>query len=310
MFTAPGRRDFLRLLAASSAGAALPALAWAQTAPAAIASTTLGDGILLFTGSGCNVLVVIAPDGLVMIDGGLEANSAALLEAVGRSTGGARVQSLVNTHWHSDHTGSNEALGHRGATIVAHQNTRRWLSSRVYRELLDRVYPPRPAEAIPTMTIARPETLMAGATRIELGPLPPAHTDGDIYAFLPAANVLMTSDVLTVGRYPVPDYSTGGWIGGLIDAATALLDIANDRTRLVPGIGPVQSKADLQAEKEMLTVVKDRVWTMIRQGKSLQEIAQEAPTREFDAQWGANDAFLEATYVGLVRHTHELGGVL
>jgi glyoxylase-like metal-dependent hydrolase (beta-lactamase superfamily II) len=142
------------------------------------------------------------------------------------------------------------------------------------------------------MTIARPETLMAGATRIELGPLPPAHTDGDIYAFLPAANVLMTSDVLTVGRYPVPDYSTGGWIGGLIDAATALLDIANDRTRLVPGIGPVQSKADLQAEKEMLTVVKDRVWTMIRQGKSLQEIAQEAPTREFDAQWGANDAFL------------------
>src|SRR4051812_29338344 len=122
--TARGRRDFLRLLAASSAGAALPALARAQTPPAAIASTPLGDGILLFTGAGCNVLVVIGPDGLVMIDGGLEANSAALLEAVGRSTGGARVQSLVNTHWHADHTGSNEALGRRGATIVAHQNTK------------------------------------------------------------------------------------------------------------------------------------------------------------------------------------------
>jgi glyoxylase-like metal-dependent hydrolase (beta-lactamase superfamily II) len=308
---APGRRDFLRLLAASSAAAALPArAAWAQAQPAAIASTPLGDGILLFTGSGCNVLVVSGPDGLVMIDGGLEANSAALLEAVGRSTGGARVQSLVNTHWHADHTGSNETLGRRGATIVAHQNTKRWLSSRVYRELLDRVYPPRPPEAIPTKTITRPETLMAGTTRIELGPLPPAHTDGDIYAFVPAANVLMTSDVLTVGRYPVPDYSTGGWIGGLIDAATALLEIANDRTRLIPGIGPVQSKADLLAEKEMLTVVKDRVWAMVRQGKGLQEIAQEAPTREFDGKWGANETFLQATYVGLVRHTHELGGVL
>lgn len=291
-------------------GIGLPGRAWAQAPAATIASTVLGSGLLLFTGSGCNVLAVVAPDGLVMIDGGLAENSAALLEAVARETGVQRVQSLVNTHWHSDHTGSNEALGRRGATIIAHQNTKRWLSSRVYRELQDRVYPPRPAEAVPSKTITRAETLMAGGTRIELGPLPAAHTDSDLYAFLPEANVLMVSDVLTVGRYPVPDYSTGGWIGGVIDAATALLAIANERTRLIPGIGPIQSRADLQAERDMLTIVKDRVWAMIRQGKGLQEIAQEAPTREFDAKWGANDAFLKATYVGLIRHTHELGGVL
>ncbi len=307
---APGRRDFLRILAASATGVALPALAWPQAAPESIASTALGDGLWLFTGSGCNVLVVSGADGLVMIDGGLAGNTAALLTAVARDTGVERVKFLVNTHWHGDHTGSNETLGQRGATIVAHPNTRRWLSSRVYREQQHRVYPPRPAEALPRRTIARPETLLAGATRIELGPLPPAHTNGDLYAFVPEHNVVAVGDVLTVGRYPVMDYSTGGWIGGAIDAATALLGITDDRTRIVPGAGPIQSKADLLAEKEMLTAVKDRVWTMIRQGKSLQEIAATAPTREFDAKWGANDAFLEATYVGLVRHTHELGGVL
>jgi glyoxylase-like metal-dependent hydrolase (beta-lactamase superfamily II) len=300
----------LRIVAASSTGVALPALAWAQAPPIAIASTVLSNGVRLFTGAGCNVLVASTADGLLMVDGGLAGNSDALLAAIARETGVQQVRLLVNTHWHADHTGSNETIGRRGATIVAHPNTRRWLSSRVYREQQDRVYLPRPAEALPVRTIARPETLVTGATRIDVGPLPPAHTNGDLYVFLPEANVLMVGDVLTVGRYPVMDYSTGGWIGGLIDAATALLEIVDERTRIVPGLGPVQSKAELQAETEMLTTVKDRVWTMIRESKGLQEIARETPTREFDAKWGANDAFLESTYVGLVRHTHELGRVL
>jgi glyoxylase-like metal-dependent hydrolase (beta-lactamase superfamily II) len=306
-----GRRDFLRILAASSTGVVtLPALAWAQTPPVAIASTMLSNGLWLFTGAGCNVLAASEPDGLVVVDGGLAGNSPALLAAIARETGIQRVRLLVNTHWHADHTGSNEPLGQRGATIVAHQNTRRWLSSRVYREQQDRVYPPRPAEALPTQTVARRETLVAGATLIDVGPLPPAHTNGDLYVFLPEANVLMVGDVLTVGRYPVMDYSTGGWIGGLIDACTALLGIADERTRIIPGLGAIQFKADLRAETEMLTAVNERVWTMIRQGKGLQEIASERPTREFDAKWGPNEAFLQSTYVGLVRHTHELGRVL
>jgi glyoxylase-like metal-dependent hydrolase (beta-lactamase superfamily II) len=305
-----GRRDFLRVLAASSTCVALPAPAWAQAPPAPIVSTLLSKGLWLFTGAGCNVLVASASDGLVMVDGGLAANSDALLAAIARETGGQQVRLLVNTHWHADHTGSNETVGQRGATIVAHPNTRRWLSSRVYREQQDRVYPPRPADALPVRTVAGPETLVAGATRIDVGPLPPAHTNGDLYVFLPEANVLMVGDVLTVGRYPVMDYSTGGWIGGLIDAATALLGIADERTRIVPGLGPIQSRTDLQAETEMLTAVRDRVWTMIRESKGMQEIARETPTREFDAKWGANEAFLESTYVGLVRHTHELGRVL
>jgi|CXWL01.1.fsa_nt_gi glyoxylase-like metal-dependent hydrolase (beta-lactamase superfamily II) len=304
---ATSRRTFI--LGGAAAALALGSRAWAQ-APAAISAAPLAEGVLLFTGAGCNVLAIDSSDGVTLVDGGLAGNSAALLAAVSKSCGGRPVRTLFNTHWHSDHTGSNEALGRAGATIIAHENTRRWLSSRVYRELQDRTYPPRPPEALPTKTLTAKATLTAGTTRMAYGGLPPAHTSGDIYVLLPDHNVLMVSDVLTPGRYPVMDYSTGGWIGGLIDAATVLRGIANDTTRFVPGLGPMQTLADLTRQREMLVTVRDRVWTMIRQGKSLKEVAKEAPTREFDAQWGESAQFLEAAYVGLVRHSHELGGVL
>ncbi len=124
------------------------------------------------------------------------------------------------------------------------------------------------------------------------------------------ANILMVSDALTPGRYPVMDYSTSGWISGMIDASTVLQGIANDETRIVPGVGPIQTLSDLTQQREMLVTVKDRVWTMIRQGTSLDEVATEAPTREFDQTLGANVNFLKATYISLVRHTRPLGGVL
>ncbi|MEQ1757274.1 MAG: MBL fold metallo-hydrolase [Vicinamibacterales bacterium] len=303
------RRQFLELLAGGTAGLTLATRVSAQ-APPSIASTPLAGGVLLFTGAGCNVLAIDSPDGVTLVDGGLAESSEALLKAVATASGGRPVRTLFNTHWHSDHTGSNEALGRAGATIIAHDNTRRWLNSRVYRELQDRTYPRRPAEALPTRTFTSTGTMNVGPTRVSFGTLPPAHTNGDIYVFLPDQNILMVSDALTPGRYPVMDYSTGGWISGMIDASTVLQGIANDETRIVPGLGPIQTLTDLKRQREMLVTVKDRVWTMIRQGKSLDEVVKEAPTREFDAALGANENFLKATYVSLVRHTRPLGGVL
>jgi cyclase len=120
----------------------------------------------------------------------------------------------------------------------------------------------------------------------------------------------MASDVLSVGRYPIMDYSTGGWIGGMIDATSALLKIADSRTRIVPGAGPIQSRTDLQAEHDMLGTVKERVQAMIRQGKGITDILAEKPTKEFDATWGTPDQFLAMTVTGMFRHTHEIGGIL
>jgi cyclase len=261
-------------------------------------------------GAGSNVMVVIAPDGLALVDGGLPDRSNDLLKVVASQSPAHVVKVLFNTHWHLDHTGSNEMLGKAGAKIIAHLNTKRWLSSQVLVEAQDRAYQPRPADAIPSETITSPGKMTFGTEQIEYGPLPPAHTNGDIYVFFPDPNVLMVSDVLSVGRYPVMDYSTGGWIGGMIDATTALLKLADAKTRVIPGAGALQTRDDLQAEHDMLAAVKDRVQALIRQGKSLKDVAAEAPTKDFDAKWGIPDLFLSMTYKGMLRHTHELGGIL
>ncbi len=303
------RREFLAAVAAGAASLGWPRSVAAQSTSPLI-ETALAPNLLEVTGAGGNVGVLTTRDGVLMVDGGLPDRSAELLRQVAERTDGRPVRVLFNTHWHLDHTGSNEALGQAGAKIVAHHNTARWLKSRVYVEAQRRTYEPRPPSAIPTQDISRPGTLTFGGETIEFGPLAPAHTNGDIYVFFRASNVVMVSDVLSVGRYPIMDYSTGGWIGGMIDATAALLKIVDASTRIVPGNGPLQTKADLQAEHDMLVAVKDRVQAMIRQSKGLSEIAAAQPTKEFDGKWGAPDPFLSMVHTGMIRHTHEIGGIL
>jgi len=304
------RRGFLTAMAAGAAGFAWPRASAAQTAPAPIVSSRLAPNLLEISGDGGNIALLTTPDGALMVDGGLPDRTSALLTLVALQSGGRPVRVLFNTHWHLDHTGSNEALGKAGATIIAHHNTARWLRSRVYVEAQQRTYQPRPADAIPKQEITTPGRMTFGGETIEYGPLAPAHTNGDIYVFFPGANVLMASDVLSVGRYPIMDYSTGGWIGGMIEATTTLLKVGDANTRIVPGNGPLQTKQDLQAEHDMLGTVKDRVQTMIRQGKGISDILAERPTKEFDGKWGTPDQFLSMTVTGLFRHTHEIGGIL
>jgi glyoxylase-like metal-dependent hydrolase (beta-lactamase superfamily II) len=306
----PNRRRFLTTLAGGTAGLLWSQRGLAQTTAPPLTATKLAANLIEISGDGGNISVLTSPEGTLMVDGGLPDRSAELLRLVAEQTNGRPVRVLFNTHWHLDHTGSNETLGTAGARIIAHHNTKRWLSSRVYVEAQQRTYQPRPAEAIPTQEITAPGKMTFGGETIEYGPLAPAHTNGDIYVFFPASNVLMVSDVLSVGRYPIMDYSTGGWIGGMIDATTTLLKIGDANTRIVPGTGPLQTRQDLQAEHDMLGTVKDRVQTMIRQGKGISDILAEKPTKEFDEKWGKPDQFLSMTVTGLFRHTHEIGGIL
>jgi len=316
-----GRREFCQTLVLGTAAAAVWGQRWpgatvlAQApapaaTPAPLTVTKLSDTLIEISGGGSNCVAVTSADGVALMDGGLPDRSADILARVATETGGKPIKLLVNTHWHLDHTGSNEAVGKAGGKILAHANTKRWLSSTVVVEAQNRTYQPRPTEAIPTETFTTPGKLTFGTTRIEYGPLPPGHTNGDMYVFFPDANVLMVSDALAVGRYPVMDYSTGGWIGGMIDSNSTLLTIGDANTRIVPGAGPLQTKADLQAQHDMLVTVKARVETMLRQGKGLPDVVAAMPTKEFDAKFGKPDLFLSMTYTGLQRHTQEAGGVL
>jgi len=314
MFPAPGRRDVLRTLLGGAAGLAFGSAARGRTVlaqhGAGISATRLGDNLVLISGAGGNVVLAVGPGGAVMVNGGRQERSADLLETVAEQTGGARVQYLFNTDWHGEHTGSNDTLGRAGATIIAHENTKQYLGSEMFIEWQHRSHKPLPPAALPTRTFYTSDAMTLGRERIEYGHLGQAHTDGDIYVFFRDANVLVAGDVLTVGAYPIADYTTGGWLGGLATATKTLFDLANDQTRVVPGTGPLQTRADLKAQFDMLLALRDRLAKMMKQGMGAEDMLAAGATSEFDERWGNPDLFLATTYRGMWLHVRELGGIV
>lgn len=302
------RRAFVRMAAAAGAGFALaPRLARAAAPP--IEVTRLSDTLAVFGGAGGNVLAVTGPDGVVLVNGGSPDRSPALLDAVAAHAPGRRVTTLINTDWHPEQTGSNEALARTGAAIVAHVHTRQYLARDMFVDWRQARFTARPG-ALPTQTTRTPGVLMAGAERIEYRPLGQAHTDGDLGIFLPQSNVLVTGELMTVGAYPIGDYTSGGWLGGMVTAAKALLDLTNESTRIVPGTGPLQTRGDLQALHDMLAAMRERIAKMMRQGMGAEEMLAAGASREFDARWGAPDVFVSTAYRGMWLHVRELGGIV
>jgi cyclase len=323
------RRDFLTSLSVLLGGASmLPRILFGQqsagsighihsgtsgkgdAAQTPIAATRLSENLVLITGAGGNVIVVTGPDDLVMVNGGLGERSHELLAFVAQSVSAKPIRTLINTDWHPEHTGSNGTLGKAGAAIVAHENTKQYLSSDVFVDWQKRTYKSLPPEARPTRTFYTSGKMTCGNERIEYGQLGQAHTDGDIYVFFPVSNVLVAGDVLSVGKYPIADYTTGGWLGGLGNATKALLDLTDAETRVVPGIGPLQTRADLQAQHEMLVALKDRFVKMMKQGMGVDDMIAAGATKDFDERWGNSDVFVSTTYQGMWLHVRELGGIV
>src|SRR5262245_46213061 len=304
------------MLMAGTAGLALPRLARAQephqgsSHHAPLVTTPLSESVRVISGAGGNVLIVTAADGLVMINGGSPERSPELLKTVSDQSRGTRVVTLFNTDWHPDHTGSNDALGKNGTQIVAHENTKQYLANELFVEWEKRTYKARAPQALPTKTFLTTGSMTAGAERLQYGHLGQAHTDGDIYVFLPGSNVLMAGDVFTVGKYPIADYTTGGWLGGMVTATKTLLDLTNANTRIVPGTGPVQTRADLQAQYDMLSAMRERFAKMMRQGMGREDMLAAGATKEFDAKWGDPTLFVTTSYRGLWLHVRELGGIV
>jgi cyclase len=310
MFTSSNRRDFIRMCMAGAVGASVSFSVRGQTGNVSLQAVKLSDNLILISGAGANVMLVVGADGLAMVDGGLPEHSAELLRLVAEQGRSSPVKILFNTNWHLEHTGSNEPLGKAGVKIVAHANTRKWLrASRVFVEIQNRTYTRRPPEAIPTETFYTSAKMTFGQVPIEYGHLPFGTSDGDIYVFFPESNVMIVSDILTVGRYPFMDYDTGGWIGGMVEATSVLLKMVDAKTRIVPGLGPVQTKQDLQAQHDMLGAVGNKVVAMLQQGRGYSDIVAAAPTKEFDARWGQPDQFVTTTYRGILRNLHDVGAI-
>jgi glyoxylase-like metal-dependent hydrolase (beta-lactamase superfamily II) len=297
--------DRRRILSAALGAAATAQLGWlgathAQTNEPALATTPLRDGVDLVTGLAGNAVVLRSADSGMLIDSGAPETANALRAQLGALP----IDTIFNTHWRLAHTGGNETVRGPSTTIVAHELTRLWMSTEYYVDWEDRTYTPRVAAALPTRTFyasdPQPIALTFGDEEIEYGHLPEAHTDGDIYVLLKNRNVIVTGGVVTAGTYPVIDYATGGWIGGLVDATQKLLAITNADTLVVPKQGRAQRRSHLEAQLEMLSTVRGRIENLMRKGKSIEEMLAADVTAGFDAAWGTNrERFVANIYNGL-----------
>jgi glyoxylase-like metal-dependent hydrolase (beta-lactamase superfamily II) len=295
--------------AAGAVAAVCPRLGLAQPSHA-LRAAELAPDLVLIEGAGANVVALGSADGVLLVDAGNAAHAAALKSTLEHRWAGRPVRVLLNTNWREEHTGGNAVLRDAGATVMAHENTKLWLSGDFFVEWEDRHYAPRPAAIWPNETFYTSGKLELGRHQVEYWHLPRAHTDGDVAVFLPEANVLVASDLLAVERYPVPDYSTGGWIGGFVDATQKLLDATDARTRVVAAEGGVYGRAELQSQLEMCTAVRLKAAEAFRAGMSLGDFIASKPTAEFDEERGDPALFLRLVYKGGFAHLRELGGVI
>ena len=302
------RRQMFNAAAATVVVGAVPRFSLAQAASLKV--TDLADDLLLIEGAGANVVAFGTADGVLLVDGGLRRNSAAVLAALNERWPGRRIEILFNTNWREEHVGANEAVRAGGAKVMAHENTKLWLGGDFDVEWEDRHYSPQPAAMWPNSTFYTSGEVTFGGKRVEYRYLPRAHTDGDVTVFFPHANVLVASDLLSVGSYPVPDYATGGWIGGMVAASEKLLAATDERTRFVAATGPAHGRAALQSQLDLCTAVRKRTAEAFRAGMSFRDFAASKPTAEFDAQWGDAAQFLALVYKGGFGHLRELGGVI
>lgn len=312
MSTGANRREFLQ---GAAAGLSLSLLASrgasARSAQTPLGATVLTDNVILITGMSTNAVLLINPDGsALVVDSGTAERADELLKFVTKYPGVRHVEVLFNTHWHWNHTGGNERFAKAGAKIWAHENTKLWLTADFYVDWENKAYKARPKEAWPTQTFYVAGKTTFGKDEVVYGYLPRAHTDGDVYVFLPRQNVLVTGGLVTVGTYPILDYVTGGWIGGMDDASKALVAVADDKTIVVPGAGPVQTKADVKAQSEMLTTMHQRLVGLMRKGVGIDDLVADPPTVEFNSKWGDPKLFLANAYHGMWGHVRELGGIV
>lgn len=265
----------------------------------------LNDRLSLVTSGGTNVIALSTADGIVIVDSGTPELVDSLMGSL-RQLSGGRVATVFNTHWHVENTGANEVLRQGGATIVAHENTRLWMATPTWIPAEDRYRPARPPSAHPNKTFRVDGSMSVTAERIDYGYLIEAHTSGDIYVFFRDSNVLASGDVASPSRDPELDFFTGAWLGGRVDAMDRLLALSDASTRIVPGYGAVMSRADLQAERDMMKTVYDRAVDRVRQGDDAADMVKAGVLNDLPRTWKDPHRFLYDVQKGLWAHHNKL----
>jgi glyoxylase-like metal-dependent hydrolase (beta-lactamase superfamily II) len=297
------RRTFLRntscALGAAAYGSTLTTSAAAQTPAAEITRLDLGYAWVL-QGAGCNVFTIpgMNEDGCLMVDGGLAANSDALLAAVFDVTKQDRVHTMINTHWHPEQTGSNERVGAEGAIIIAHDNSRMTLQNAVMSALYEGRYGPLADAGVPSKTISSGTMKFAGQEIIH-GYLPAAHTNGDIFLYFPILDTLITGGPVTMGQWPILDIRQGGWMGGLLRAYETLSQVVSADTVVIPAHGPVTNGTEILRMRAMFTLIHLKLAEELNKGMGPDDIVAMNLFKEYEEQFGDNTQFLDFAHRSL-----------
>jgi glyoxylase-like metal-dependent hydrolase (beta-lactamase superfamily II) len=283
------RRELLKGALVGTVAVGFPSLVRGQAA----------DKFTVLDGGGTNVVAFSTSEGVILVDSGAPKSGDKLQAALKTFAPNAKVNVLFNTHHHLDQTANNETFAAAGAKIIAHDRTRQWMSTDYWLPDQDRYEKARPKAAWPTEVFFNTGSLKAESEQVDYGYLVAAHSAGDIYVHFKNANVLVVGDVAAPVKDPELDWITGAWIGGRVDAMDLLLKLANDQTKIVPGSGPMMTRAEFKAERDMMEELRARLFKTVRDGEGPQEMLDGGVMKGLARTWKDPYKFLYAAAKGL-----------
>lgn len=243
------------------------------------------DRLYFLTGAGGNIGVLVGPDGTVMIDNQFAPLANRINGAI-KTIDPGDIRFVINTHLHGDHSGGNENFRRMGSTIIAQDNVRKRMSVSATNPATKEVTPPRDEAAWPVLTFPNTMSIHLNGEDIELIHLDPAHTDGDVAIWFKSANVFHLGDMFVTYGYPYIDYGNGGTYNGFITSLDKLLTMMDDKTRVIPGHGPLCTKVDVQKFRDTLADIRDEVLAALKKGKPVSDMGSLPIASKYDAVWG------------------------
>ncbi|HET9744731.1 MAG TPA: MBL fold metallo-hydrolase [Chitinophagaceae bacterium] len=245
-----------------------------------IKTTKLTESIYMLEGAGGNIGVLVSNDGIIIIDDQFAPLTEKIRAALSQISS-KPVRFVINTHFHNDHTGGNENFSGQGAIILSHENARRRLTTDYFFEAFKETQKASPYEALPKVTFADSVTFHVNGETVHVFYAKNAHTDGDVIIHFKESNIFHCGDVFVRYGFPFIDQGAGGSIDGMIRACEQLIAITNDQTKIIPGHGGMSTRKDLMDYKHMLVTVRTRIADGIKQGKTLQQIADSDPMKGY-----------------------------
>jgi glyoxylase-like metal-dependent hydrolase (beta-lactamase superfamily II) len=268
-----------------------------------IKTVPVAGNIFLLIGSGGNIGVSVGEDGVLLVDDEFPELVEKIKAAVAQLDPGP-IRFVLNTNWHYDHANGNELLTEGGAIVIAHENSRKHMlgEQRLPELYPDLKIPPYPKKALPVITVTNALTLHFNGDEIRMAHVPNAHSDGDLLFRFVKANVVHAGDLFFSNGFPFINISAGGTVEGMIKAAEEILGMCDERTKVIPGHGPLSDREGVRAFKDLLVAGRDRIAALVKQGKSLDETVAAKPAEGLykgGKSWLSPDMFVKIVYQDL-----------